>query len=91
MIRTPLARSHVEALRAAGKVATYPKGTIIVQQGEKANRFVYVEEGEIEAVNPFTGERHYPATIGATRFWVRSACCTAVPPPCRCARSSTRA
>ena len=68
MIRTPLARSHVEALRAAGKVATYPKGTIMVQQGEKANRFVYVEEGEIEAVNPFTGERHYPATIGPTQF-----------------------
>jgi len=68
MIRTPLARSHVEALRAAGKVATYPKGTIMVQQGEKANRFVYVEEGEIEAVNPFTGERHYPATIGPAQF-----------------------
>jgi thioredoxin reductase (NADPH) len=68
MIRTPLARSHVEALRAAGKVVTYPMGTIMVQQGEQANRFVYVEEGEIEAVNPFTGERHYPATIGSTQF-----------------------
>ena len=68
MIRTPLVRSHVEALRAAGKVVTYPKGTIMVQQGEKANRFVYVEEGEIEAVNPFTGERHYSATIGPTQF-----------------------
>ncbi len=52
MIRTPLSRSHVEALRAAGKVVTYPKGTIMVRQGEKANRFVYVEEGEIEVVNP---------------------------------------
>ena len=68
MIRTPLAPSHVEALRAAGKVVTYPKGTFMVQQGEKANRFVYVEEGEIEVVNPFTGERHYPSTIGPTQF-----------------------
>src|ERR1700746_2319929 len=68
MIRTPLPRSHVEALRAAGKVVTYPKGTIMAQQGEKANRFVYVEEGEIEVVNPFTGERHYPSTIGPTQF-----------------------
>ncbi len=68
MIRTPLSRSHVEALRAAGKVVTYPKGTIMVHQGEKANRFVYVEEGEIEVVNPFTGERHYPSTIGPTQF-----------------------
>ena len=68
MIRTPLSSSHVEALRTAGKVVTYPKGTMMVQQGEKANRFVYVEEGEIEVVNPFTGERHYPSTIGPAQF-----------------------
>jgi thioredoxin reductase (NADPH) len=68
MIRTPLSPSHVEALRAAGRVVTYPKGTIMAQPGEKANRFVYVEEGEIEVVNPFTGERHYPSTIGPTQF-----------------------
>ena len=68
MIRTPLSPTHVEALRAAGKVVTYPKGTLMAQQGEKANRFVYVEEGEIEVVNPFTGERHYPSTIGPTQF-----------------------
>jgi thioredoxin reductase (NADPH) len=68
MIRTPLARSHVEALRAAGKVVTYPKGTIMAQPGEKADRFVYVEEGEIEVVNPFTDERHYASTIGPTQF-----------------------
>ena len=68
MIRTPLARSHVEALRAAGRVVTYPKGTIMARQGEKVNRFVYVEEGEIELVNPFTGERLYPSTLGPTQF-----------------------
>jgi thioredoxin reductase (NADPH) len=68
MIRTPLSRSHVEALRTAGKVVTYPKGTIMAQPGEKANRFVYVEEGEIEVVNPFTGERHYSSTIGPNQF-----------------------
>jgi thioredoxin reductase (NADPH) len=68
MIRTPLSPSHVEALRAAGEVVTYPKGTIMAHPGEKADRFVYVEEGEIEVVNPFTGERHYPSTIGPTQF-----------------------
>jgi thioredoxin reductase (NADPH) len=68
MIRKPLSHSHVEALRAAGKEVTYPRGTIMAQPGEKANRFVYVEEGEIEVFNPFTGERHYPATIGPTQF-----------------------
>ena len=40
----------------------------MAQPGEKANRFVYVEEGEIEVVNPFTGERHYSSTIGPTQF-----------------------
>jgi thioredoxin reductase (NADPH) len=68
MIRTPLSPSHVEALRATGRVVTYPKGTIMAQPGEKANRFVYVEEGEIEVVNPFTDERFYPSTIGPTQF-----------------------
>ena len=68
MIRTPLASAHVEALRAAGKVVTYPGGTVMAQQGEKADRFVYVEEGEIEVINPFTGERQYESTIGATQF-----------------------
>jgi thioredoxin reductase (NADPH) len=68
MIRTPLPPSHVEALRAAGEVVTYPRGTIMAQPGDKANRFVYVEEGEIEIVDPFTDERHYPSTIGPTQF-----------------------
>jgi thioredoxin reductase (NADPH) len=68
MIRTPLAPAHVEALRAAGKVVTYAKGTIMAQPGEKANRFVYVEDGEIEVVNPFTGERHYSSTLGPAQF-----------------------
>ena len=68
MIRTPLASSHVDALRRAGKVVTYPRGTIMAQAGEAANRFVYVEEGEIEVVNPFTGERQYSSTIGPTQF-----------------------
>jgi thioredoxin reductase (NADPH) len=68
MIRTPLSSSHVEALRAAGEVVTYPRGTIMAQPGDKANRFVYVEEGEIEIVDPFTDERHYSSTIGPTQF-----------------------
>jgi thioredoxin reductase (NADPH) len=68
MIRTPLAASHVEALRAAGKVVTYPKGTFMARPGERVNRFVYVEDGEIEVVNPFTNERQYASTIGPTQF-----------------------
>ncbi len=62
MQRTPLAASHVEALRAAGKVVTYPAGTFLARPGEPMDRFVYVEEGEIEVVNPYTDERHLPST-----------------------------
>jgi thioredoxin reductase (NADPH) len=68
MQRTPLATSHVEALRAAGEIATYPAGTFLARPGEPMDRFVYVEEGEIEVVNPYTDERHLPSTLGPTQF-----------------------
>jgi thioredoxin reductase (NADPH) len=62
MQRVPLTASHVEALRLAGETAHYPAGAVIVRPGDPADRFVYVEEGEIEVMNPFTGERHLPST-----------------------------
>jgi thioredoxin reductase (NADPH) len=68
MRRTPLAAAHVQALRAAGKIATYPAGTFLARPGEPVDRFVYVEDGEIEVVNPYTGERHLPSTLGPTQF-----------------------
>ncbi len=68
MQRTPLATSHVQALRAAGEIATFPAGTVLARPGEPIDRFVYVEEGEIEVVNPYTGERHLPFTLGPTQF-----------------------
>lgn len=68
MQRTPLAASHVEALRRVGKVVNYPKGAFVARPGEPADRFVYLEEGEIEVVNPYTDERHLPSTLGPTQF-----------------------
>jgi thioredoxin reductase (NADPH) len=68
MQRTPLSASHVEALREAGKIVTYPAGTFLATHGEPVNRFVYVEEGEIEVVNPYTDKRHLPFTLGPTQF-----------------------
>jgi thioredoxin reductase (NADPH) len=68
MQRVPLAPSHVAAIRAAGTVVDYPAGTFLVQPGDPVDRFVYVEDGEIEVVNPFTGERHLPSTLGPTQF-----------------------
>jgi thioredoxin reductase (NADPH) len=68
MQRTPLAAAHVQALRIAGTVASYPAGTFLARPGDPVDRFVYVEEGEIEVVNPYTEERHLPSTLGPTQF-----------------------
>jgi thioredoxin reductase (NADPH) len=68
MQRTPLAASHVEALRAAGKVVVYAEGVFLARPGEPANRFIYIEEGEVEVVNPYTDKRHLPFTLGPTQF-----------------------
>lgn len=68
MQRIPLAPSHVSALRAAGAVVDYPAGTILCRPGQPIDRFVYVEDGEIEVVNSFTGERLVPSTLGPTQF-----------------------
>jgi thioredoxin reductase (NADPH) len=68
MQRTPLASAHVEALRAVGRVATYPTATFLARPGEPADRFIYIEDGEIEVVNPYTDERHLPSTLGPTQF-----------------------
>ena len=68
MQRVPLSATHVEALRAVGTIRRYPAGTFVARAGEPANRFVYVEEGEIEVVNPFTDERHIVSTLGPTQF-----------------------
>ena len=68
MQRTPLAASHVEALRAAGKMEIYPANSFVARHGDRVDRFIYIEDGEIEVVNPYTNERHLPSTLGPTQF-----------------------
>jgi thioredoxin reductase (NADPH) len=68
MQRVPLAQAHVEAMRALGCAAHYSAGSFLVQPGDPVDRFIYVEDGEIEVVNPFSGERHVPSTLGPTQF-----------------------
>lgn len=68
MQRVPLAESHVAAIRRAGKEVRYAAGTVLVQPGEPVDSFVYVEEGEIEVMDAFTGERLIPDTLGPTQF-----------------------
>lgn len=68
MQRVPLAESHVAAIRQAGTEVRYPAGAVLVRPGDPVESFVYVEEGEIEVVNSFTGERLVPSTLGPTQF-----------------------
>src|ERR1700727_681486 len=68
MQRTPLPSAHVEALRKAGAVAHYPAGTYLTRPGQPVDRFVYIEDGEVEVVNPYTDQRHMPHTSGPTQF-----------------------
>ena len=68
MQRVPLSATHVAALLAVGTVRRYPAGTFVARAGEPANRFVYVEDGEIEVVNAFTDGRHIASTLGPTQF-----------------------
>ncbi len=68
MRRTPLHEEHVEAIRRAGAIVDFPKGEMVARVGEPSNRFVYLLDGEIEVVHPFTGERYLPTSLGPTQF-----------------------
>jgi thioredoxin reductase (NADPH) len=68
MQRTPLAASHVEALRAAGTVVVHAARVLLAQPGDPMDRFMYIEDGEVEVVNTYTDERHLPFTLSATQF-----------------------
>ncbi|MEE4316507.1 MAG: FAD-dependent oxidoreductase [Erythrobacter sp.] len=68
MRRVPLAPSHVDAICAIGREVSYPAGSIVMDIGEPLDRFVYVLEGEIEVVDPYTGKRLLPSGLGPTQF-----------------------
>ncbi|MDR7103027.1 FAD-dependent oxidoreductase [Croceicoccus sp. BE223] len=68
MRRVPLAESHVAQLRALGQERVYSQGESVVAVGQSLDRFVYVLDGEIEAVNVHTGERLFEASLGPTQF-----------------------
>lgn len=68
MRRVPLAPEHVDAICAIGGEKFYPAGSIIMDIGEPLDRFVYVLEGEVEVVNPYTDARMFASTLGATQF-----------------------
>ncbi|WP_308916448.1 FAD-dependent oxidoreductase [Jannaschia sp. LMIT008] len=69
MVRTPLTDAHVERLRALGREVEVPAGTTFVQLGQPMDRFHYLLEGEVEAVDSVTGGRYGDgATLGPGQF-----------------------
>lgn len=68
MTRTPLEPDHVAALREAGHERHYAAGEMIAEAGAPMDRFIYVEEGDIELIDPFTREQWVESTIGPTQF-----------------------
>lgn len=68
MQRTPLSQAHVDAIRGVGEIVVHQPGEYLVQPGDAVESFVYVLDGEIEVVNPFTGDRLTGSTLGSSQF-----------------------
>ena len=68
MRRVPLAPGHVDAICAIGSEAFHPAGSIIMDIGEPMDRFIYVVEGEVEVVDPYTDQRMFEHALGPTQF-----------------------
>lgn len=68
MRRVPLSDEHVAAIRALAVERIYEKGAFLTEVGQPLDRFVYLLDGEVEVVNPYTNERLLNATLGPTQF-----------------------
>jgi len=68
MRRVPLAPEHVAAICDIGGEVFYPAGAIVMDIGAPMDRFVYVVEGDIEVVDPHSGERLLKSSLGPTQF-----------------------
>lgn len=68
MQRTPLHDSHVEAIRAIATEVVFAEGEMVAEPGQPMDRFIYVLDGELELVDPLTGQRKVPSTIGPGQF-----------------------
>ena len=69
MVRTPLTEDHVAAMRRVGTVKDVPKGALLHKPVTRQTEFLYLIEGEAEAIDPRTGERSGNATLGPGQFF----------------------
>jgi thioredoxin reductase (NADPH) len=68
MKRVPLAAGHIDAIRAIGRERSYGAGDIMARIGDPMDRFLYVVEGEIEVLDPYSDKRMGDATVGPGQF-----------------------
>lgn len=68
MRRVPLVDAHVAMICEIGTERTYAKGETVVDVGDPMDEFIYVLEGEIELVDPWSDDRLLDATLGPTQF-----------------------
>ena len=68
MQRIPLTHAHVARLRREGTERRWSAGEMVQRVGDPASEFIYVEEGEVEVIDPLTGRNERGATLGATQF-----------------------
>ena len=68
MQRTPLTEEHVRRIRRIGRERRWEAGEIVQRPGDPADAFVYVEEGRIEVLDPYTGRNELGANLGAGQF-----------------------
>jgi thioredoxin reductase (NADPH) len=69
MKQVPLAAGQIDAIRAIGNERAYDAGDIIARIGDPMDRFLYVVEGEIEVLDPYSEKRMGDsATLGPGQF-----------------------
>lgn len=68
MARTPLHESHIQTLRENGEQRQFGEHEIVANVGDPTDHFVFIEEGEIEVLDPFTGERYLPFALGPGQY-----------------------
>lgn len=68
MTRTPLHQSHVDTLRELGSELTFSAGQIIAEAGDPMDTFLYILDGRIEVIDPYTREAYLPDSLGPTQF-----------------------
>ena len=66
--RTPLQPDHVSALRKYGEEVEYSAGELVIDTGECMDAFLYVLEGGLEPLDPFTKEPFSTTHIGPGQF-----------------------